>query len=174
MISAISLALRGDPSVRAGQWSALIVAALENGVNAFEVIAADPALVQGLSDGFTAVERRAGVRGLAAGARRRRGLARGHSGPRPGGAAPDRPRLSGRPGVRRLRRRADAARVPGAARTAQAGPPHPLRRGRRRRRRPGRPARPRPRSTFSPPRSASPPAGASATACARPAPATWP
>ena len=58
VVSAISLALKPDRKMRARDWSALVFAALENGVNAFEAQGDDPELIEGMAQALSAVERR--------------------------------------------------------------------------------------------------------------------
>jgi len=59
VVSAISLNLAPDPGRRhPSQWVAFIHAALEQGVSAFEVGAEDPAIIDGLSQALSAVDRR--------------------------------------------------------------------------------------------------------------------
>ena len=57
-VSAISLALT-DPPRRMGptEWTALTYQALENGVNCFEIVSADPAVIDGLGHGLKVLER---------------------------------------------------------------------------------------------------------------------
>lgn len=57
-ISAISLRLGDNPKLRANDWRNLIFAALENGINSFEVDGAVPALLDGAAQAFASVERR--------------------------------------------------------------------------------------------------------------------
>lgn len=59
IVSAISVTL-GDGSrrTRASDWTALIYAALENGINCFEVTGLEPAIMDGLAQALQAVERR--------------------------------------------------------------------------------------------------------------------
>lgn len=57
-ISAISLRLSDSQKLRAGEWRNLIFAALENGVNGFEIDGAAPALLDGAAQAFASVERR--------------------------------------------------------------------------------------------------------------------
>ena len=49
-ISAISLRLGDNPKLRANDWRNLIFAALENGINSFEVDGAVPALLDGAAN----------------------------------------------------------------------------------------------------------------------------
>lgn len=59
VVSAVSLVLGDDPTrPRASDWVALIYAALENGINAFEVTGRDPAIMDGVAQALQAVERR--------------------------------------------------------------------------------------------------------------------
>lgn len=58
-VSAISLALRPDRARRRpGDWTPLIYAALENGVNTFEVMGDDEALTDGVAQALSALDRR--------------------------------------------------------------------------------------------------------------------
>lgn len=59
IVSAISVTL-GDGSgrTRASDWTALIYAALESGINCFEVTGLEPAIMDGLAQALQAVERR--------------------------------------------------------------------------------------------------------------------
>lgn len=58
-ISALSLSLDGDNQSRpAAGWRDLIHAAFEDGINAFEIVRPTPALLQGVAEGASAVERR--------------------------------------------------------------------------------------------------------------------
>lgn len=58
IISSVSLALESDAGrARAGDWTALVYAALENGINGFQVIGSDDALADGLRQAFSAVDR---------------------------------------------------------------------------------------------------------------------
>jgi aryl-alcohol dehydrogenase-like predicted oxidoreductase len=58
-ISAVSLALNDSPGRSTPQaWRDLVFGALENGVNAFEVVGRQPTLVEGLGEAVKAVERR--------------------------------------------------------------------------------------------------------------------
>jgi aryl-alcohol dehydrogenase-like predicted oxidoreductase len=57
-VSALSLMLSGEDDRRkAGDWLALVHAALEHGVNAFEIAQPSPALLTGLAQGIEAVRR---------------------------------------------------------------------------------------------------------------------
>jgi aryl-alcohol dehydrogenase-like predicted oxidoreductase len=57
-ISAVSLALTDAPGMRrAADWRDLIYAALESGVNAFEIVGLNPAIIDGLAEGLETVER---------------------------------------------------------------------------------------------------------------------
>ena len=57
-VSAISLRLEDQPRLRAGDWRNLVYAALENGINTFEVDGVSPALIDGAAEAFGSVERR--------------------------------------------------------------------------------------------------------------------
>jgi len=57
-VSALSLTLDGEDDRRkAGEWLALVHAALEHGVNAFEIVQPSPALMSGFAQGIEAVQR---------------------------------------------------------------------------------------------------------------------
>src|SRR5260221_11176562 len=57
-VSVLSLRLSGERcSGRARDWTILLHAAFENGVNAFELVAPTPALLQGLAEALQSVER---------------------------------------------------------------------------------------------------------------------
>jgi aryl-alcohol dehydrogenase-like predicted oxidoreductase len=59
VVSAVSLTLGDDPTrTRPSDWVSLIYAALENGINAFEVIGRDPVILDGVGEALQAVERR--------------------------------------------------------------------------------------------------------------------
>lgn len=59
VVSAVSLTLGDDPTrSRPGDWVNLIYAALENGINCFEVTGRDPAIMDGIAKALEAVERR--------------------------------------------------------------------------------------------------------------------
>lgn len=58
-VSAVSLALPDNPArPRPSDWEAVVYSALENGVNAFEVVGHHPAIGEGLARALEAVERR--------------------------------------------------------------------------------------------------------------------
>lgn len=57
-VSAVSLVLEDDDRRSADAWTALIYAALENGINGFEMRGRQPALIEGLNRAFKHVERR--------------------------------------------------------------------------------------------------------------------
>lgn len=58
-VSAMSLVLSdSNAAMREADWISLIYAALESGINAFEVTGASPALVDGLSQALQAIDRR--------------------------------------------------------------------------------------------------------------------
>lgn len=58
-VSAVSLALC-DPAgrMRHADWKALVYSGLENGINAFEVVGSDPAILDGLAEALESIERR--------------------------------------------------------------------------------------------------------------------
>jgi aryl-alcohol dehydrogenase-like predicted oxidoreductase len=56
-VSAFSLTLSGDEDRKAGDWLSLVHAALEHGVNAFELMRPSPALLSGFAEGIAAVRR---------------------------------------------------------------------------------------------------------------------
>jgi aryl-alcohol dehydrogenase-like predicted oxidoreductase len=59
IISSVSLGLwGGDARARPGDWTALVYAALENGINGFDVAGADAALAEGIRQAFSAVDRK--------------------------------------------------------------------------------------------------------------------
>ena len=59
IVSAVSLSLTADPArPRASDWVTFLYAALESGINAFEVNGADAALTDGLAQALSAVDRR--------------------------------------------------------------------------------------------------------------------
>jgi aryl-alcohol dehydrogenase-like predicted oxidoreductase len=57
-VSALTLSVADNPGFRAADWTALAYSALENGVNSFEIVGRDPAVIEGLSEAFTSVARR--------------------------------------------------------------------------------------------------------------------
>lgn len=58
-VSAMSLVLDGSlPGMREADWIGLIYAALENGVNAFEVVGNQPTLIDGVGQALQAIDRR--------------------------------------------------------------------------------------------------------------------
>ena len=57
-VSAVSLALTDMRGWDAGDWRALVHAALEQGINAFEIVGRSPAIVDGLAAGLDGLERR--------------------------------------------------------------------------------------------------------------------
>ena len=63
-MSAVTLALPDRRGMRAADWTALGYAALESGINSFEVVGCDPAIVDGLSVALRSVSRRLVVVGL--------------------------------------------------------------------------------------------------------------
>ncbi|MDR3508317.1 MAG: aldo/keto reductase [Caulobacteraceae bacterium] len=59
VVSAVSLILADSPSrPRPQDWEALVYAALENGINAFEVVGRHPAIGEGLAQALQSIERR--------------------------------------------------------------------------------------------------------------------
>jgi aryl-alcohol dehydrogenase-like predicted oxidoreductase len=59
VVSAVSLTLGDDQTrSRASDWVALIYAALESGINTFEVSGSDPAIMDGVAEALQAIERR--------------------------------------------------------------------------------------------------------------------
>lgn len=59
IVSAVSVALNdGSGRTRASDWTALVFAALESGINCFEVTGLEPAIMDGLAEALKAVERR--------------------------------------------------------------------------------------------------------------------
>lgn len=57
-VSAVSLRLEDDPRLKTSDWRRLIWAALESGINSFEIDGGSPALIEGASQAFSSVERR--------------------------------------------------------------------------------------------------------------------
>jgi aryl-alcohol dehydrogenase-like predicted oxidoreductase len=57
VVSAVSLALTDVTGGRRPDWQGLVVEALENGINAFEIVGQDPAIVDGLSAALSSIER---------------------------------------------------------------------------------------------------------------------
>ncbi|MDR7119044.1 hypothetical protein [Caulobacter sp. BE254] len=57
-VSAITLRLEDQPRLRSADWRKLIFAALENGINSFEIDGVSPALIEGAAEAFSTVERR--------------------------------------------------------------------------------------------------------------------
>ncbi len=57
-ISAMSLVLSDAPRMREADWVSLIYAALENGINAFEINGSQPALIDGVGQALQAIDRR--------------------------------------------------------------------------------------------------------------------
>lgn len=57
-LSVVSLKLEDHPGMRAADWTALGYAALENGVNSFEIAGRDPAILDGVSVALQSVNRR--------------------------------------------------------------------------------------------------------------------
>ena len=56
-VSAITLRLSDQSRLRASEWRALVFAAIENGVNSFQIDGSSPALLQGAAEAFASVER---------------------------------------------------------------------------------------------------------------------
>jgi aryl-alcohol dehydrogenase-like predicted oxidoreductase len=57
-VSAITLRLEDQPRLRSADWRKLIFAALENGINSFEIDGVSSALIEGAAEAFSTVERR--------------------------------------------------------------------------------------------------------------------
>jgi aryl-alcohol dehydrogenase-like predicted oxidoreductase len=57
-VSAITLRLSDQSRLNAKDWRALIYAAIESGINSFQIDGAAPALLQGASEAFASIERR--------------------------------------------------------------------------------------------------------------------
>jgi aryl-alcohol dehydrogenase-like predicted oxidoreductase len=57
-VSAVTLNLADTPGMKTSDWKALAYAALENGINSFEVTGRDPAILDGLAAALPAVARR--------------------------------------------------------------------------------------------------------------------
>lgn len=57
-VSTVSLAIEDNPGFRPSEWTALGYAALENGINSFEILGRDPAILEGMSEAFGSVSRR--------------------------------------------------------------------------------------------------------------------
>jgi diketogulonate reductase-like aldo/keto reductase len=57
-VSALTLNLADAPGLKTSDWTALAYAALENGINSFEVTGRDPAILDGLSEALKSVARR--------------------------------------------------------------------------------------------------------------------
>jgi len=57
-VSAITLRLEDQPRLRGSDWRKLIFAALESGINSFEIDGVSPALIEGATEAFATVERR--------------------------------------------------------------------------------------------------------------------
>lgn len=57
-VSTVTLAVTDNPGYRAKEWTALGYAALESGINSFEIIGRDPAILDGLAEAFHSVARR--------------------------------------------------------------------------------------------------------------------
>ena len=57
-VSAMSLVLSDSVRLREAEWVALIYAALESGINAFEITGSQPALIDGVGQALQAIDRR--------------------------------------------------------------------------------------------------------------------
>lgn len=57
-VSAITLKLEDQPRLRSADWRKLIFAALESGINSFEIDGVSSALIEGAAEAFSTVERR--------------------------------------------------------------------------------------------------------------------
>jgi aryl-alcohol dehydrogenase-like predicted oxidoreductase len=57
-VSAIKLRLEDEPRLRGADWRKLIFAALESGINSFEIDGVSSALIEGAAEAFSTVERR--------------------------------------------------------------------------------------------------------------------
>lgn len=57
-VSAITLRLSDQSRLRANEWRALIFAAIESGINSFQIDGQSPALLQGAAEAFASEERR--------------------------------------------------------------------------------------------------------------------
>ena len=57
-VSAITLRLSDQSRLRASEWRALVFAAIENGINSFQIDGSSPALLQGAAEAFASIERR--------------------------------------------------------------------------------------------------------------------
>lgn len=57
VVSAVSLALTDLPRASAADWTKLIYAALEQGVNMFEIVGKSPAILDGLAEGLSVIDR---------------------------------------------------------------------------------------------------------------------
>lgn len=57
-VSAITLRLEDQPRLQGADWRKLIFAALENGINSFEIDGVSPTLIEGATEAFSTVERR--------------------------------------------------------------------------------------------------------------------
>jgi len=57
-VSAITLRLEDEPRLRGADWRKLIFAALESGINSFEIDGVSSALIEGAAEAFSTVERR--------------------------------------------------------------------------------------------------------------------
>jgi aryl-alcohol dehydrogenase-like predicted oxidoreductase len=57
-VSTLTLSVADNPGFRASEWTALAYSALENGINSFEIVGRDPAVIEGLAEAFTSVARR--------------------------------------------------------------------------------------------------------------------
>jgi aryl-alcohol dehydrogenase-like predicted oxidoreductase len=57
-VSTLTLSVGDKPGFRASEWTAFTYAALENGINSFEIVGRDPAILEGLAEAFASVARR--------------------------------------------------------------------------------------------------------------------
>lgn len=57
-VSTLTLSVSDQPGFKAGDWTALGYAALENGINSFEITGSDSGILEGLAEAFASVQRR--------------------------------------------------------------------------------------------------------------------
>ncbi|MDB5453352.1 MAG: hypothetical protein JWO33_1930 [Caulobacteraceae bacterium] len=57
-VSTLTFSALDNPALRPADWTALAYAALENGINSFEIVGRDPAVLDGLAEAFGSVSRR--------------------------------------------------------------------------------------------------------------------
>jgi diketogulonate reductase-like aldo/keto reductase len=57
-VSAVTLNLADAPGMKTSDWTALTYAALENGINSFEITGRDPAIIDGVAEALNSVARR--------------------------------------------------------------------------------------------------------------------